>query len=86
MFNPLGNAFLREGMTRMGAAVRWTFQALALLFWRAFQSDAVWIGVILLMSFLISNMRAFLGRLQLRSACLCHQLYGRGVFRLVGFG
>jgi uncharacterized membrane protein len=56
MFNPLGNAFLREGMNRTGAPARWTFQALALFFWRAFQSGAVWIGMSLLMLFLISYM------------------------------
>ena len=56
MFNPLGNAFLREGMNRTGAPARWTSQALALFFLRAFQSGAVWIGMSLLMLFLISYM------------------------------
>jgi uncharacterized membrane protein len=56
MFNPLGNAFLREGMNRTGAPARWTFQALSVFFWRAFQSGAVWTGMILLMLFLISYM------------------------------
>ena len=56
MFNPLANAFLREGMNRTGAPARWTAQALALFFWRAFQCGAVWIGMSLLMLFLISYM------------------------------
>jgi len=56
LFNPLGNTFLREGMNRTGAPARWTSQALALFFWRAFQSGSVWIGMCLLMLFLICYM------------------------------
>lgn len=56
MFNPLGNAFLREGMNRTGAPAHWTFQALVTFFGRAFQSGTVWTGMILLMLFLISYM------------------------------
>ncbi len=56
MFNPLGNAFLREGMNRTGAPTRWTPQALGLFFGQAFQSGTVWTGMILLMLFLISYM------------------------------
>jgi uncharacterized membrane protein len=54
--NPLGNAFLREGMKRTGAPARWTSHGLALFFGRAFQSGTVWTGMFLLMFFLISFM------------------------------
>jgi multidrug transporter EmrE-like cation transporter len=54
--NPLGNTFLREGMNRAGAPSRWTTQALALFFWKAFQSGAVWLGISLLILFFICYM------------------------------
>lgn len=56
ILNPLGNAFLRAGMNRTGAPERWTAPALAHFFGRAFQSGAVWAGMMLLMLFLISFM------------------------------
>jgi len=56
VLNPLGNTFLREGMNRTGAPVDWTSQGLALFFWRAFQSGAVWFGISLLMLFFICYM------------------------------
>jgi uncharacterized membrane protein len=56
VLNPLGNTLLREGMNRTGAPARWTSQGLALFFWQAFQSGAVWFGIILLMLFFICYM------------------------------
>jgi drug/metabolite transporter (DMT)-like permease len=54
--NPLGNTFLRVGMNRTGAPSHWTSQALALFFWKAFQSGAVWLGIGLLILFFICYM------------------------------
>jgi len=54
--NPLGNTFLRAGMSRTGAPSHWTAQALALFFWKAFQSGAVWLGIGLLILFFICYM------------------------------
>jgi drug/metabolite transporter (DMT)-like permease len=54
--NPLGNTFLRAGMSRAGAPSHWTAQALALFFWKAFQSGAVWLGIGLLILFFICYM------------------------------
>jgi len=56
VLNPLGNAFLREGMNRTGPPPRWTPQALAIFFWKAFQSGSVWLGISLLILFLICYM------------------------------
>ncbi len=56
VLNPLGNTFLREGMNRTGAPVRWTSQGLVLFFWQAFQSGAVWFGISLLLLFLVCYM------------------------------
>ena len=56
LLNPLGNTFLREGMNRTGAPTGWTSQALALFFWRAFQSGIVWLGIGLLVLFLTCQM------------------------------
>ena len=56
MLNPLGNTFLREGMNRTGAPPQWTPQALVIFFWRAFQSGSVWLGISLLILFLICYM------------------------------
>ena len=85
--NPLGNTFLREGMNRAGAPSHWTFQALALFFWKAFQSGAVWLGISASDSvFHLLHVGAFLGRLQLRSACLRRQLCCRGTLRVRGSG
>jgi drug/metabolite transporter (DMT)-like permease len=54
--NPLGNTLLRAGMNRTGAPSRWTSQALAVFFWQAFQSGAVWLGISLLILFFICYM------------------------------
>ena len=54
--NPLGNTFLREGMNHAGAPSHWTFQALALFFWKAFHSGAVWLGISALFLFFICYM------------------------------
>ena len=54
--NPLGNAFLREGMNHTGAPGAWTLRGLALFFGRAFQSSDLWIGVGLLALFFICYM------------------------------
>jgi uncharacterized membrane protein len=54
--NPLGNTFLREGMSHAGAPSHWTSQALALFFWKAFHSGAVWLGIGLLILFFICYM------------------------------
>jgi drug/metabolite transporter (DMT)-like permease len=54
--NPLGNTFLRAGMSRAGAPSHWTPRALALFFWKAFQSGAVWLGIGLLILFFICYM------------------------------
>jgi uncharacterized membrane protein len=56
MLNPLGNTFLRAGMNRTGAPPQWTPQALAVFFWKAFQSGSVWLGISLLILFLICYM------------------------------
>lgn len=56
VLNPLGNALLREGMNHMGAPSRWTYHALALFFWQAFQSGTVWLGMSFLLLFLICYM------------------------------
>jgi uncharacterized membrane protein len=56
MLNPLGNTFLREGMNRTGAPPQWTPQALAVFFWKAFQSGSVWLGISLLLLFFICYM------------------------------
>jgi uncharacterized membrane protein len=56
VLNPLGNTCLRVGMNHTGAPVRWTAQALALFFGRAFQSGAVWFGISLLMLFFVCYM------------------------------
>jgi len=56
ILNPLGNTFLRAGMSRAGAPSSWTSQGLALFFGKAFQSGTIWLGMILLMLFLICYM------------------------------
>ncbi len=56
ILNPLGNTLLRAGMSRAGAPSHWTSQALALFFWKAFQSGAVWLGITLLILFFICYM------------------------------
>jgi drug/metabolite transporter (DMT)-like permease len=54
--NPLGNAFLREGMDRTGAPARWTPHALVIFFGKAFQSGSVWLGICFLTLFFICYM------------------------------
>lgn len=54
--NPLGNTFLRKGMDQTGAPSQWTSQALAVFFFRAFQSSSVWVGICLLALFFICYM------------------------------
>jgi uncharacterized membrane protein len=54
--NPLGNTFLRKGMSRVGAPSHYTSQALGPFFWKAFQSGAVWLGISLLILFFICHM------------------------------
>jgi uncharacterized membrane protein len=56
MLNPLGNTFLRAGMNRTGAPSQWTPQALAIFFWKAFQTGSVWLGIGLLILFFICYM------------------------------
>jgi uncharacterized membrane protein len=56
ILNPLGNTLLRAGMNRAGAPSHWTPEALALFFWKAFQSGAVWLGITLLILFFICYM------------------------------
>lgn len=57
VLNPLGNAFLRAGMSRTGAPTHWTSHGLALFFRTTFESGTIWFGMILLMLFLICYMQ-----------------------------
>jgi drug/metabolite transporter (DMT)-like permease len=56
LLNPLGNAFLREGMNHTGAPAAWTLHGLARFFGRAFESGDLWFGVGLLALFFICYM------------------------------
>lgn len=56
VLNPLGNTFLRKGMNRTGAPTHWTSHGMVQFFLRAFQNDAIWIGMSLLTLFFFCYM------------------------------
>lgn len=55
---PLGDAFLSEGMKRIGAPARWTPPVLFDFFERAFTSGTIWLGIGLLIAFFSAYMLA----------------------------
>jgi drug/metabolite transporter (DMT)-like permease len=56
VFGPLGNVLLSMGMRRVGAATAWTPAAVFGLFLRAFNSNLIWLGIGLLMAFLVAQL------------------------------
>ena len=55
--NPLGETFLRKGMHGVSAPRHWTWQAIGIFFWNAFQSGPVWLGIGLLLLFFVCYMQ-----------------------------
>ena len=54
IFGPVGDALLSKGMKQIGAVSHWSLEGALRLFWMAFTSGTIWLGIAFLLLFFVS--------------------------------